>query len=77
MAEIFPSSDVAVTTMNEKGRISKYPWMLLKQHESFSVQKSEIKLLSLRSLAYKYGKRHNKMFVVIEHDNCYEVARKD
>lgn len=83
MVEFFPSSDIAVqkaeTPVKRGGLNAKYPWRELPVGKSFAVGRNEIKESSLRSLAYKTGRRLGMRFVVVTHSSadydCYEVAR--
>lgn len=79
MDEFFPSSITAVqkasTPVKCGGWNVKYPWRAVPVGKSFTVKLSEIKEGSLRSLAYKTGKRMNARFIVVIHGDVYEVAR--
>lgn len=75
MHDFYPSSDKAKEPKKPRGVQAKYPWERIEVGFSFTVQKSAITLKGLSSLAYKWGKRHNCKFNVVEHDEIYEVAR--
>jgi len=54
---------------------SKYPWRELGIGQSFAVGKQESKIATLRSHAWKMGKKLGKKFRVIDHgEDGYEVG---
>jgi len=74
MIDILPSSDKFMGM--KRGAQGLYPWRTLNIGHSFAIHdKTTIKLTSLRTMAYKMGKKLNKRFRVCEHDNCYEIGR--
>ena len=73
--KIFVSSDKVKNDTDRRKARSRFPWGILEVGFSFAVPKTEIQWDSLKSLAYKYGKRNDKTFKVVEHDDVYEVAR--
>lgn len=68
--KIFPSSP----ELTASGKYN-FPWDTIECGQSFAVPKDEIKLLTLRPMATAKGKKLNKKFRVVEHDDCYEVGR--
>jgi hypothetical protein len=71
----FDNSDRATQPYVRKIAQPKYPWKEVPIGKSFAVQKSNISLKTLRSLASKTGKDLGKKFRVIDHDgDVYEVA---
>lgn len=75
MYNIHPSSD---KLKGERARKSKYPWHQLQIGQSFEVPDSEVVVETLKSLAYRTGKRTGKRFEVAHHPELkvYEVGRK-
>ena len=52
-----------------------FPWNDVECGQSFAVPKSEMKVMTLRSMASVKGKKLKKKFRVVEHEEAYEVAR--
>lgn len=73
----YPLYESSPTLMTPKvfGRERKYPWHELTMGMSFFVPKEQVKETTLRSLAYKSGKRLGRQFRVARHDTGYEVGR--
>lgn len=73
MYEVCTSSG-KLASIEGNGRATKYPWRELTVGTSFFVPKEEVKEATLRSLAYKTGKRLGCIFKVVRHDTGYEVG---
>jgi hypothetical protein len=63
----------------KKGAVMKYNWLGLEPGKSFQIAVDEIKLSSLKTLAFRTGKRYGIKFKVLHHTDLkvYEVARID
>ena len=75
MTAIFVSSAKVQEKPDLRREKYRFPWGKLEVGFSFAVNKTEIKRDSLKSLAYKWGKRNDRLFRVVEHEDVYEVAR--
>ncbi len=69
---VAPSSDRMKTTLVK----SIYPWRTLKVHESFGIPQGKVNAATMRSLAYKTGKRLGRRFKVVDYgEGGIEVGR--
>lgn len=60
---------------NAAGAIAKYPWNDIKPGKSIFFKQEEIKLATLKSLAYKRGQSRKLKFVVLNsYNGYYEVG---
>lgn len=77
MTEFYETSQALLNSKRGgEGFVAKYPWRDVPLNKSFIVKdKKSITLDSLRTLAFRTGKRLRKKFKVFEHNECYEVAR--
>lgn len=78
MTDIFPISDAMkeLIKKGKHGREAVYPWDKLTVGKCFTIPDHTIKFQSLMTNAYRYGKRHGKVFKVAHHveSKLYEVA---
>ena len=70
MTEIFDSSE-KLLNVRQDDKI----WETLEIKKSFTVPLEQAKLANLRTKCWSMGKKLNKKFRVVQHDNCYEIGR--
>ena len=70
MTEIFESS-------SKLSQVKKdwMAWKTIEIGQSFAVPLDQGKLANLRSKCWAMGKKLNKKFRVVQHENCYEIGR--
>ena len=68
---IYPSSQ----QLTAKRSKYDFPWNTIDCGQSFMVDKSLIKGVTLRPLCSIKGKELGKKFKMVEHNDCYEVGR--
>lgn len=69
-----PSPQALAAADNLSNRKTKYPWASVPQGKSFAIPKSAMKWTTLKPYAIKMGKKYNRSFVVIEHEEYWEVS---
>ena len=73
MSDFFPISDKA-RELAAARRIDQR-WETVEINHGFKIPLDQAKLSNLRTKASEMGKRLNREFVIIQHENGYEVAR--
>lgn len=74
MTDFFDSSP-ALRNYKRKSPEIKHPWPQLEVGKSFVIQKSNGKLETLRASASKWGKKLGRKFIVLPHDDVFEIGR--
>ena len=73
MNNFFPISDKARELASDR-QIDRR-WETVEIGHAFAIPLDQAKLANLRTKASTMGKRLEKVFVVVQHETCYEIGR--